>query len=480
MRVLAQEVGFVDPLRAFAAVSALPSPLLLDSARIDPQLGRWSYVAADPFLMLTSKDGRIRLGERSVTGDPFAVLQRLLRASPMEHDPVLPPFQTGAAGYLGYDLCHHLERLPAPETDDLRFPDMVLGLYDTVAAFDLVERRAWVMSSGLPEISPEPRMHRRRARLDRLAGLVARAPELAAPSVVAAGPIASGFDRAGYEAMVQRVVDYILAGDIFQANVSQRFAAGLPDGLSPFDLYRRLRAKNPAPFAAFMDFGDTVIASASPERFLQLDAGKVETRPIKGTRRRQADPAADAAAAAGLLASSKDRAENVMIVDLLRNDLSRVCREHSVLTPEICALHSFATVHHLVSTVTGELRQGADAVDLLRATFPGGSITGAPKIRAIEIIAELEPTRRGPYCGALAWLGFDGAMDSAITIRTFAIKGDVVTFQAGGGIVADSDPAAEYEESLDKARALIAALAGSNDPAVPEAGIGAAGRAAGP
>ena len=464
MRVLAEEVAFVEPLRAFAGVRHLPGPVLLDSARVDPALGRWSYVAADPFLLLTSKDGRIRLGDRSLTGDPFAVLQRILRASPIETDPGLPPFQTGAVGYLAYDLCHHLERLPAPETDDLRFPDLMLGLYDTVAAFDLVERRAWVMSSGLPETSPEPRMHRRRARLDRLAGLIAGAAEPEAPSTAAAGPIGSGFDRPGYEAMVRQVVDYILAGDIFQANVSQRFIAVLPSGLTPFDLYRRLRTRNPAPFAAFMDFGEVVIASASPERFLRLDRGRVETRPIKGTRPRHADPAEDAAAAAELLASAKDRAENVMIVDLLRNDLSRVCREHSVLTPEICALHSFATVHHLVSTVTGELRQGADAVDLLRATFPGGSITGAPKIRAIEIIAELEPTRRGPYCGALAWLGFDGAMDSAITIRTFAIKGDAVTFQAGGGIVADSDPAAEYEESLDKARALMSALAGSNGP----------------
>jgi para-aminobenzoate synthetase component 1 len=461
MRVLAQEIPFVEPLRAFAALRGLEAPVLLDSARIDPHIGRWSYVAADPFLLLTSKDGRIRLGERSLTGDPFAVLQRLLRASPLERDPALPPFQTGAVGYLGYDLCHHLERLPAPELDDLRFPDLALGLYDTVAAFDLVDRRAWAMSSGLPEISPEPRMHRRRDRLDRLAARLAEAPELAEPAAVASGPVSSGFVREAYEAMVARVVDYILAGDIFQANVSQRFRAELSDGLTPFDLYRRLRAGNPAPFAAFMDFGDTVIASASPERFLRLDEAVVETRPIKGTRPRHADPAVDAALAAGLLASVKDRAENVMIVDLLRNDLSRVCREHSVLTPEICALHSFATVHHLVSTVTGRLRQGADAVDLLRATFPGGSITGAPKIRAIEIIAELEPTRRGPYCGALVWLGLDGSMDSAITIRTFAIKGRTVTFQAGGGIVADSDPAAEYEETLDKARALINALAGS-------------------
>jgi para-aminobenzoate synthetase component 1 len=254
------------------------------------------------------------------------------------------------------------------------------------------------------------------------------------------------------------VVDYIQAADIVQANLSQRVLADLPVGLDGWGLYRRLRARNPAPFAAYLRTAGIEIVSASPERFLKLAERQVETRPIKGTRPRGATPEEDRKLGEELLASEKDRAENVMIVDLLRNDLSRVCRDHTVLTPEICKLESFATVHHLFSTVTGELKDGATAVDLLKATFPGGSITGAPKIRAMEIIAELEPTRRGPYCGAIGWLGFDGDMDTSITIRTYAIKGRTVTFQAGGGIVADSDPAAEYEESQDKARALVQAL----------------------
>jgi para-aminobenzoate synthetase component 1 len=462
MRPLVREIPFLEPLRAFAALRDLPAAVLLDSARVDPRLGRWSYVAADPFLRLASRDGRIRFGERTLTGDPFAVLQRALRGWRQETDPDLPPFQGGAVGYLGYELARHLERLPAPEGDDLRLPDLVLGFYDALIAFDMVERRCWLLSSGLPETAPEPRMHRRRARLEELARRLAAAPALAGPPAIAAPPARSTFAPEGYEAVVRRVVDYILAGDIFQANIAQRFLTELPEGLTPFDLYRRLRARNPAPFAAFMDFGEVVIAAASPERFLKLDPqGRVETRPIKGTRPRGRTPAADAALAAELLASEKDRAENVMIVDLLRNDLSRVCREHSVRTPEICVLESFATVHHLVSTVKGVLREGADAVDLLRATFPGGSITGAPKIRAMEIIAELEPVRRGPYCGALLWLGFDGATDSAITIRTFVISGRQVAFHAGGGVVADSEPAAEYAESLAKARALHDALAGA-------------------
>ena len=460
--VLAREIAWLDPLAAFGALQHRPGPVLLDSAREDPRLGRWSYVAADPFLMLTSKDGRITLGERSFTGDPFAILQRALAHYRLAHDPALPvPFQTGAIGWLGYDLCHHLERLPHPARDDLAFPDLALGFYDTLLAFDLHERRAWALANGFPETAPEAAMHRSRARLDELVARLEQANPPPLPALPAGdASLSSNFTRSAYEAAVQRVVDYILAGDIFQANLSQRFLAELPDGLSPFDLYLRLRQRNPAPFAAFLELGGVTIASASPERFLQLQDGRVETRPIKGTRPRGATPAEDERLGAELLASGKDRAENVMIVDLLRNDLSRVCRDHTVLTPEICALESFATVHHLVSTVTGELKEGLGPVDLLRATFPGGSITGAPKIRAMEIIAELEPTARGPYCGSIGWLGFDGWMDTSITIRTFAIRGRQVAFQAGGGIVADSEPAAEYEETLAKARGLIEALQG--------------------
>ncbi len=461
---LAREIPWLEPLAAFGALRRWPCPVLLDSARPGDSLGRWSYVAADPYLLLTSKDGRITLGERTFTGDPFAVLQRGLAHYRRAHDPDLPvPFQTGAIGWLGYDLAHHLERLPHPPTDDLAFPDLMLGFYDTVVAFDLHRRRAWALSSGCPETSPEAALHRRRLRLTELLGRLdaAAAGPAASPDDTAGEvAVAANFTRGAYEASVRRVIDYILAGDIFQANLSQRFLAELPDGLDPFGLYLRLRQRNPAPFAAFLDFGDVAIASASPERFLELHGSRVETRPIKGTRPRGGTAGEDARLGRELLASEKDRAENVMIVDLLRNDLSRVCRDHTVRAPEICRLESFATVHHLVSTVTGELKPGLDAVDLLRATFPGGSITGAPKIRAMEIIAELEPTRRGPYCGAIGWLGFDGWMDTSITIRTFAIKGRRVAFQAGGGIVADSEPAAEYDETLAKAGALLAALKG--------------------
>src|SRR5207247_1975842 len=248
-----------------------------------------------------------------------------------------------------------------------------------------------------------------------------------------------------------------LAGDIFQANLSQRLQAPLVG--TPLDLYRRLRNRNPAPFSAYLDFGDLVVASSSPERFLRVHpGGAVETRPIKGTRPRGLSPEHDAALARALVESDKDRAENVMIVDLLRNDLSRVCRAGTVRVPELFAVEHYATVHHLVSTVVGELAPEHDAVDLLRAAFPGGSITGAPKVRAMQIIAELEPTQRAAYCGAIGYLSLSGAVDTSIVIRTCLVLGSDVYFQVGGGIVADSDPEQEYRETLDKARGLIAAL----------------------
>ena len=254
--------------------------------------------------------------------------------------------------------------------------------------------------------------------------------------------------------------EYIRAGDIFQANLSQRLEAPLRE--SPWSLYRRLRRINPAPFAAFFEFDDAAVVSASPERFLRAGVGgDVEARPIKGTRPRGVGPEHDAALGRALTESEKDRAENLMIVDLLRNDLSRVCRPGSVRVPELFALEHYSTVHHLVSTVVGQLADGSDAVDLLCASFPGGSITGAPKVRAMEIIAELEPSRRGVYCGSIGYLSVTGALDTSIVIRTYVALGDRVYFSVGGGIVSDSDPEDEYRETMHKAKALIEALGGA-------------------
>jgi para-aminobenzoate synthetase component 1 len=270
--------------------------------------------------------------------------------------------------------------------------------------------------------------------------------------------VVSTFSRSAYLDAVERTREYIRSGDIYQANISHRMARPFVE--HPFTLYASLARCNPAPFAAYFDIGPAVVVSASPERFVRLQGGHVETRPIKGTAPRGRSPDDDAALQAMLLKSEKDRAENVMIVDLLRNDLSKVCRWHTVRVAELCVLESYAGVHHLVSTVTGRLRPGLGPVDLLRAVFPGGSITGAPKIRAMEVIAELEPTRRNVYSGAIGYIGFDGTMDTNIAIRTFIVTRGTAFFPVGSGIVMDSDPSREYSETLAKAQALLAALSG--------------------
>jgi para-aminobenzoate synthetase component 1 len=372
--------------------------------------------------------------------------------------PGLPPFQGGAVGFLGYELGRHLERLPPSPAGGLDVPDMVIGFYDTVAAFDASDKRAWILAADVA--GPSRGRLPAEIRAATMAARLESAPDPGAVDWTATGTWRREIERPDYERAVARVIDYIIDGDIFQANLTQRFIGALPDGLDAYALYRRLRALTPAPYAAFLACGPGChVASASPELFLRLDPdGGVETRPIKGTRSRGRTPGEDLALAAELRASEKDRAENLMIVDLLRNDLSRVCALGSVRVDDLFALESYANVHHLVSVVRGRLQPGRGAVDLLRAAFPGGSITGAPKIRAMEIITELEPSRRGPYCGAIAWLGFDGAMESSIVIRTVTIKDGMAVAQAGGGIVADSDPAAEYDETITKARPLLTSL----------------------
>jgi para-aminobenzoate synthetase component I len=476
-----------DPVESCARLKGMPYLLFLDSARDPDRLGRYSFLAADPALVVRGKGSHASVldtrsaNETRLASNALAGVRDLL--APHLTQPVsgIPPFQGGAAGYLAYDWGAVLERLPSPRYDDLAIPDVVFCIYDWVIAWDHLERRAWVISTGLPEAGAE----KSQRRADRLALVRERLssrspgadPPLSSPDApvqriehapsypvsdtdIPAGlELRSSFTHRGYLDALTRVREYIIAGDIFQANLSQRFEAPLTT--APFALYQRLREINPAPFAAFLEFGDLTVASASPERFLRLDtAHQVEARPIKGTRPRGVYPAHDAALGRALQESTKDRAENLMIVDLMRNDLSRVSLPGSVRVPELFALERYATVHHLVSTVTSTLEPGRDAIDLLCATFPGGSITGAPKVRAMEIIAELEPSRRGVYCGSIGYLSLTGAMDASIVIRTFQAVNGRVYFSAGGGIVADSDPEQEYRETFDKARALIRALAG--------------------
>ncbi len=443
------EIDFCDPVEAAFALKDLPFLTFLDSAMSDDALGRYSFIAADPFARIQGKEA-----DAGWVGRLKATLADY-RTPPL---PGLPPFQGGAAGLFSYELGRSLERLPRPLRDDLAFLDLSLGLYDVVVAFDRMVRRAWIISTGLPEKDAAARRDRAIAR-----GVEFQVALLRTPRAPSGGPRSisgwtSNFNRAQYESAVAVVIERILAGDIFQANLSQRFAAPVPPDFDHFGFYRRLRRINPAPFAAYLDHANFIIASASPERFLRVSGDFVETRPIKGTRPRFADALVDMLQAKALSESRKDRAENVMIVDLLRNDLSRVCAPGSVKAPQLCGLESFATVHHLVSTVTGRLAEGRGPVDLLAAAFPGGSITGAPKLRAMEIITELEGHARGPYCGAIGYLGFNGTMDLNIVIRTASFRAGCCVVQAGGGIVTASDPALEYVETLDKARRIFEAF----------------------
>ena len=471
-----------DPLATCAQFQGLPFVTLLDSATDHAHLGRYSFLCADPVTAVRSK-GRLTqqlVEERwiRVAHDPLAHVGALL--APHASAPVagLPPFQGGVAGYVGYDWGMMLESVPRPRYDDLQIPDVSLALYDWVIAWDHAIGRAWVISTGIPA-QGAARLQRAARRLavvkekladrrldsgtvsEKTASRLTAYPcnRLNAPSypVPELPGVRSNFTRDGYLDTVARVIEYVFAGDIFQANLSQRLEAPLVG--TPLELYDRLRRRNPAPFSAYLECGDVVVASASPERFLRVEPdGRVETRPIKGTRPRGLGPEHDAALARALAESDKDKAENVMIVDLLRNDLSRVCRPGSVRVPELFAIEHYATVHHLVSTVGGELAPEQGPLDLVRAAFPGGSITGAPKVRAMQIISELEPTQRAVYCGSIGYLSLTGALDTSIVIRTCLVLGRNVYAQVGGGIVADSDPEEEYRETLDKARGLVAAL----------------------
>ncbi len=488
-----------DPLDACERFVDAPYVVLLDSARDHESLGRYSFLCADPFAVV--RGDRLTDGVR-LTGNALESLRDILEPFATPPLPGLPPFQGGAAGYMAYDWGATLERLPSPRYDDLAIPDLVLGIYDWVIAWDHAAKRCWIISTGIPDRG-ERRGERASARLalvrarlgggekwwtpcDRTAPPAARSDSASctgdahvgdartnsahtssamAPSYPVEGiphareiELRSTFTHAGYLSAVSKVRDYIVAGDIFQANLTQRLEAPLRE--PPWSLYRRLHVTNPAPFAAYLDMNGVRVLSASPERFIRVDAaGAVEARPIKGTRPRGLHPVHDAALGRALTESTKDRAENLMIVDLLRNDISRVCAPGSVRVPDLFALEHYSTVHHLVSTVTGTLDEGRDAIDLLIAAFPGGSITGAPKVRAMEIIAELEPSRRGVYCGSVGYISITGAMDTSIVIRTYLALGARVYFGVGGGIVADSDPEEEYRETFDKARALISALA---------------------
>jgi len=460
----------------FELIKDRPYSFFLDSGMDTQRLGRYSFLGSEPFLVMNSRGSEITLvrgrEHEMQHGNPFDAMGKLLEIYKLDHCPAPVPFLGGAVGYFSYDLCHFIEHLPSTAIDDLKLPESYFAFYDTVVAFDHLEGRAYLVATGFPETEEKQRLSRARMRLEAIkAWLYATSPsqETSLPRRERLGEgefqpiqenrkvlLKSNFTPEEYIKAVDRVREYIAAGDVFQVNLSQRFEADLK--ITPYELYKRLRMVNPAPFASYLNFQGVTIVSASPERFLKVHGDLVETRPIKGTRPRGREPVEDERLAQELTHSTKDRAENVMIVDLERNDLGRVCRYGTVKVTELAILETFPTIFHLTSTVVGRLRRGKSNIDLLKATFPGGSITGAPKVRAMEIIDELEPTKRSVYTGSIGYISFNEDMDINIVIRTFLIKEGKAYFQVGGGIIYDSDSEAEYMETLDKAKALIQAL----------------------
>jgi para-aminobenzoate synthetase component 1 len=457
--------------RLAAVVGSWAEPSILESGPGFGDAGRWSILAARPRLVFEATGTRWSIttdadSVESGDDDPLAALAALVRrfrlADPAdEPDPELPPFRGGLIGFIGYDLAPRLERLPRRAPRDSRIPDIRLALYDTAIAVDakkrLVHVHAWDLTG-----EGRPATERRCKGWSAAIECAFRKPQRVARESASASHLVSSFDRETYVKTVRRVLEYIAAGDVFQVNLSQRFSAR--GSFDPLDLYLRLRDRSPAPFAAYLRWDDLAVVSASPEWFYQTRGDRIVTRPIKGTRPRGQTEADDARLASELAASPKDRAELAMIVDLERNDLGRVCRYGSVVVRDALRIESFAQVHHLVATVEGRIRPGIGPVDVIRAMFPGGSITGAPKIRAMEIIDELEPNRRSLYTGAIGYLSRGGSSAFNIAIRTILVEGDRASYQVGGGIVADSDPEDEYEETLAKGRALRAVLEGQGAP----------------
>ena len=439
----------------FNKIAHLPWAIFLDSGQPKSEFGHYDVMVADPFVRLMTRDDTTEIIDASGTAfsqeDPFELLKKVV--APYQMATTELPFEGGAVGYFSYDLGRRLEKLPKHAVDQEQLPEMMVGIYDWAVVVDHRQKQAFLVSHV-----QNPQTQSQWASLSTLLG--APCHPIDASEFEVTSPLVSNFNPESYQQAFKRVQQYIQAGDCYQVNLAQRFSVQA-DG-SGWGAYQALREISPAPFMAYMNLQDkhsTVeVLSASPERFLQVSGNHVETRPIKGTRPRSVDVTQDQKNAQALQNSPKDRAENLMIVDLLRNDISKVCETGSVQAGHLFALESFANVHHLVSTVTGKLRQGMAAVDLLRACFPGGSITGAPKLRSMEIIEELEPHRRGVYCGAIGYIGFDGNMDTNIAIRTAIYSHQEMRFYAGGGVVADSQCEKEYRETWDKASSMLQLL----------------------
>lgn len=423
--------------------------MFLDSARDKETLGKFSIIVSNPRLVIESKGNEIFINHEKVKeNNPFDALQKLLDKYSKTYESHLP-FIGGFVGYLAYDLKAFVEKLTISVVDDIKMPDMFLCLYDGAVVYDHNDETVYLTDAELDDQGQK--------RISRMIDIIeGKKNNVFLKKHTSKSDIKSNFEKEAYKESIEKVRDYIRSGDIYQINMTQRFQAPMRD--RPFDLYQKLRQLNPAPFGSYIDFGKGHVLSSSPERFIKITDGVIETRPIKGTMPRSKDPLIDEENKQTLINSKKDQSELLMIVDLERNDLSRIAKTGSVKVTELFKLESYATVHHLVATVVAEVADDYSLTDCLKATFPGGSITGAPKIRAMEVIDELEPTARGLYTGSIGYIDLNGNTDWNIVIRTYICINDTAYFQAGGGIVWDSQPEAEYQESLDKAFALVKAL----------------------
>lgn len=471
---LSLKIPFQSPAALYEKLISLNS-ILLESGKGPFHIARYSFISFDPYLEFKVKNNvieTVRGAQRGISSrKPLAKLRDLLQSYPQKADPALPPFQGGAIGLLSYDFVHYFERLPRKAIDDLSIPDAHFLLIDKLIAFDHKEQTAWIVvcpgarstrlgyntvDRDVPSLYDEAE-----ADLLHIKGLCASETRLYSCHPEEASPgdreIHFEIDSEYYRGMVRRAKEYIRAGDIFQANLAQRFSVRLGK-IDPWDLYRSLSRINPAPFGAFAHFGDYSIVSSSPERLVSCRDRIAETRPIAGTRPRGKSAREDETMRRELLLNEKERAEHIMLIDLERNDLGKVCEYGTVEVDEFMITEDYSHVIHIVSNVKGMLSPRKDCFDLVRAVFPGGTITGVPKIRCMEIIDELEPVSRGPYTGSIGYIGFSESMDLNIIIRTFVCKSGRAYFHAGAGIVADSDPEKEYQETLRKAEALMATI----------------------
>jgi anthranilate synthase component 1 len=450
------------PISAFMRLRHLPSPFLLESVEGNEKVARYSFLGAQPRLTLRASMDRVEVTEAGVTRalkqDPLDAARGILaRYRPVE-DPTLPRFYGGLVGHFSYDLIRTIERLPHQPPDDRGLPILDLALADTVMIFDHLRHRIRIVANADVEEGAERAYRAAQDRIEEWLDLLRRPlPERPAPQSAARIHLTSNMSREQYLAAVERCREYIYAGDAFQIVLSQRFAVDIA-GIDPLAIYRALRAINPSPFMFYVAGDDATIVGASPELLVRVEGDLVEMRPIAGTRRRGLTEDEDRRLAEEMLGDEKERAEHVMLVDLTRNDVGRISRYGTVRVPDLMTVERFSHVMHIVSSVQGRLLPGRDAFDVLRAVFPHGTVSGAPKVRAMEILDELEPTARGPYAGAVGYVGFGGTLDTCIAIRTLVVKDGVGYAQAGGGIVADSVPALEYDETINKAKVLIRAV----------------------